>query len=674
VNPATTPNPPFADDPIPDPPPSSGGGNTDTDTGYKPPGSSAPTQAEKDAIALGVFFGNNATVSGSTVTLKADANIYAGETVAIPAGVTLDTAGKKLTVANGATLTVAEGGTIDLGAGTITIPEAEQDGTKGTVTNDGTIKTATTDKATLIALVGLDGEGKVVLNGASAITVTLTDPLELKTQDLVIGEYATLNLAANALTVNTEGTGSVTNNGTIKTAKTAKADLQPILNIGGNIDATATVVIGNDSLEVPAGTALTLSHTTASTIGGSGSLTVKDDGALTVSGALTNNGTIAFDANSGLVATGTITNNSTIETKSGTVLATLLNKVTAGTIEVTDGVTLAANADVTVASGVTLNVAASQSLTIPSGAKLTLNSAIGGTGTKTNNGTINTATDNATVLSAILNITGSGKVVLTGTGVSLTGKLTLGTDLVINAGVLTTSGTEPFDGGKTVTIGTAGKLDFGTAAITALGATITNNGNTADAVKTSTTSGAALKAILDDVTGNITLADDVTVVAGTTLKGGTTLTLASGTTLTVPEEVTLTIGNGGAATLVLTAADSQLVLQGGTTGGKVNAANEGSTIIKAGGSETGVTVSVYASSDTNFETKKGATSVYVSPLWTLTAAETSATIAVENITLGKFQFSIAASTAVNAVGANTGTAPGSLEAGNETAIVFAGTT
>jgi hypothetical protein len=460
-------------------------------------------------------------------------------------------------------------------------------GTDSTVTNNGTINTATSGITAdiLTNLVSFGGSGTIKL----AMGVSLTETLELS-QNLEIDTSVTLALGTNPIS----NYSKVTNGGIITTATTSVATLNGILAANGNITATAIAPGSSDpTLTVPANTALTVSNLT---VGSGNTLTLSLTG--TISGTIINDGGTIDLGSLSSISPATISNTSgTIQTADATMLATLLGS-----------------------SGVT-----------------------------------------------------AGKVELTG-AVNLTSTLALSTDLEIgDNGSLSTTATTAFSNSKNVTIGTAGKLDLGSA-ITTLGATITNNGTSADAVKTSTTDGSVLSTILTAVKGNITLAGDVDVAASTTLQGGTTLTIASGTTLTVPDTVTLTIGadgEGGAATLTLAAGvtPGKLVL---TEGGKVNAANNDSTIV-SGETPAESNVTVSAVNGSNAATKVSDTDTTAEDtVWVLTATSEDATSV--DVILGKFKLATGTVELTNIPGTTESGSPasGTLTAGVGTTITFAG--
>jgi hypothetical protein len=158
--------------------------------------------------------------------------------------------------------------------------------------------------------------------------------------------------------------------------------------------------------------------------------------------------------------------------------------------------------------------------------------------------------------------------------------------------------------------------------------------------------------------GTLALTDDATV------PGGVTLTLAESTTLTVPNGKTLTLGEvttgaEHAATLVLTDNTSQLVLE---EGGKVNAANAGSTI--SGIATTGgVTVT---GTNANMSVTAASTD------WTIALIEGEEVLTGSPITLGKLKITVATSGVITHEQLTDNNDSGTLTAGEGTTIAFAG--
>jgi hypothetical protein len=159
-------------------------------------------------------------------------------------------------------LVIGPNATLGLGENTISAPAK--------VTNNGKITTGTNDETVLRDLVGISGTGTVEWNGTTEISLASSD-LTLATQDLEIGPNATLNIAE--FTLANGGTGTVTNNGKIKTAAATGVLLQPILNnFNGTIEITATTVtVAKDTeLTVPADTTLTVPSGKTLTLGATG--------------------------------------------------------------------------------------------------------------------------------------------------------------------------------------------------------------------------------------------------------------------------------------------------------------------------------------------------------------------------------------------------------------------
>jgi hypothetical protein len=113
------------------------------------------------------------------------------------------------------------------------------------------------------------------------------------------------------------------------------------------------------------------------------------------------------------------------------------------------------------------------------------------TGGLTNNGTIETVTTVQAVQKALLELDGEGTVVLKAAGggaISGSVALSQNVEIAANGKLVAPVETTPFTGGhgKTITSGNnvASALDFGSAEITAIGATVTNYGTNAAAIAT----------------------------------------------------------------------------------------------------------------------------------------------------------------------------------------------
>jgi hypothetical protein len=180
-----------------------------------------------------------AAINAPTKTLVIEGTIT-GQNAAIKVATLEVTTKGKLTTAASGTITVATAltneGTIDLGAdGTITKE------TGATVTNNGTIKTATD-----ISLVTAAGSGTIVITGTATATdtITLTQKLEIAetTGVLELGEHSITpvdNITKNDGTIKTNSNLSlattVTGSGTIVITGTVTA--------GGNITLTQNLEI-----------------------------------------------------------------------------------------------------------------------------------------------------------------------------------------------------------------------------------------------------------------------------------------------------------------------------------------------------------------------------------------------------------------------------------------------
>jgi hypothetical protein len=510
------------------------------------------TQANIPGADLGELL---ALVGGTVEVLGTGSIAVASGTLAIPADTTLKLSGNaELTVATGANLTVEDTANLNVAAsatltnnGTVNFIAGStlETPVEGAIENNNTINTATTNQATLKALVAATVSatasvpGRVVLNGASATAkaeVTLTEPLTLDKQDLVIGEHATLDLDTFTISDYTK----VTNGGTITTATTSGETLKNILTAGGKITASAAVTGLSGNTTVSTGTTLTIST----------SLALAPGAVLTfVEGA-----TVAPTA---ITATG-----ATIRVANKTQLEALLPtsaKVTGGTVETTAAVSLSEGASVTVPVGVTLNI--------------------------------------------------------------------------------------------------------GTHTLTTTGATLVNSG----IIKTAVTTIALLNPILG--LGGVIEIEDFTVDHAT--NPTTTLTVPASTILTVPNNRTLTLGGTNAGTLVLTDATSKLVL---LAGGIVKAANVGSTIVGTGNVESAVKVSAVDTSSSDAAT--AVTNTGSSTNWVLTkGVATSAPVVT--VILGKFKLvtpenAVLTDKAGETASSNPVPAPGTLKAGANTKITFAG--
>jgi hypothetical protein len=506
-------------------------------------------------------------------------------------------------------------------------------------TNDGTIKTA--NAAVLATLLGKVQAGIVEVTDtialAGSLTPTLGANVTLKiAQGKVLTIPSTTTLTVSG-TIDANGgtTGSITSTaGLIEAADATKlatvlaqAGVTGRVSVKGTQNAatiTDAALLAGQVLYIPAGLTLTVSGTVSG------------------AGGITNDGIITLGAAGSITASGTNANSGTINT-AATVTPELFGKlvgfansegtgkvVLKGTVTATGNITLTQKLEIDASAGV-LNLGAYTITT----ANITKN-----------DGTIKTATGVEATLRALVGIAGTGEVEWNhGTSVAIT--------LTNNALALTT---------QDLTIGANATLNLATFALTEGGTgEVTNNGT----IKTA----AATVDALDDVLalGGVIEIEDFTVDHAT---NPTTLTVPASTILTVPNNRTLTLGGINAGTLVLTDNTSKLVL---LAGGTVNAAHDDSTIVSTGNVESAVKVSAVDTSSSDAPT--AVTNTGSSTNWVLTkGVRTSAPVVT--VILGKFKLV----TTKNAVltdkaGAteNTNNEPGTLKAGADTTITFAGT-
>jgi hypothetical protein len=303
------------------------------------------------------------------------------------------------------------------------------------------------------------------------------------------------------------------------------------LVIAGKIaNQTAPITIGN--LEIaPTGeltTSGTISAGTLATI--AGSLTTS---APILAGTLSNanNGYIAISA--GTISTTLLTNSGLLKTTTETTATTLTNDGTIETEAAINATTLTNSNTITTSAAINATTLTNNQTT--GIINLGQYGTITGVTTVANNGTIKTKNTGAFATLVGITNTGTGNVLLEAAVSSVTPPLTLNTNLEIgqSGGITFTDVAQPafiVNAAKTVTItsdnnGTALTLP---TSITGYGANVTvvNNGRHATAaITTATASGDALKNILT-AGGNITATGSFAIDTGTTVQGGTTLTVS----------------------------------------------------------------------------------------------------------------------------------------------------
>jgi hypothetical protein len=286
---------------------------------------------------------------------------------------------------------------------------------------------------------------------------------------------------ATTLTVGSAEKGIIIGKGTGTGVWTAGS---AVVTFGSAVDGTATASTATGTFSVNVGAALTIGEGSTWTVTGNGAATIA-----TLTGKLTNNGTIDLQDNAGTINTtgGTVENNGLIKT--AVITATPF----------------------TSASSIT------------------------------NNGIIETATaTNTVILALIAGPTGSGKIVLKGdaNGSLLASAAALTQNIEIaSTGQLAANDTaKPFTNtaAKTITIKTGGKLLLGATTNDANDTllTIKNNGT----IESLTVSTDVLQALME-------IEGDTATTARTVASTGNVVTIAND--FTVPQYVTLTTVTGG---------------------------------------------------------------------------------------------------------------------------------
>jgi hypothetical protein len=520
---------------------------------------------------------------------------------------------------------------------------------EGTVENNATITTATSEitEDILSNLVSFGGNGTIVL---AANGVSLSETLELS-QNLEIGAGGKITYsgsATDAFSTAASKTVTISGTGKLDLGSTITSLGVPVTNGGSAADAitTAIATVGTDFNAILAvgGKITASSITVGDSSAATAALNVPDNTQLTITTLTVNHAnsvlTVTLGSEASTLTTGAISNAGTIKAAAlSTVLG--LNGIT-GNISVT-GAAFTISEATLIPENVTL--------VIPNGQELTVSAAItatgSGSGTVTNNGTINTATDDEDVLRALVEFTttSTGTVVLNGADADNKAEVTL----TSTALALTT---------QDLVIGEYATLDVATYGFSG-SKTVTNNGTiyTGNEAALTTVLAKVTSGIVEVTTTGFTLTNDATV------PGGVTLTLAENTTLTVPSTKTLTLGASGtaenAATLTLTDDSSQLVLQ---AGGKVNAANAGSTI-------TAATVGVV---DTTTPANTSASVTNTSTPFKIKAVASSGSPVDGNVIVGDLNLAVASGVITPTQLSGTGNAIGSLEADENTTITFAG--
>ncbi len=586
------------------------------------------------------------TLSGTgTVTMSNSANnIFTGGGT-FTNGETIQGAG---TIGNG-NLTLVNNGTIDA-----TLSNALQVNPNGGTTNNGTMEASTGGTLELSGSTIANGSGlieatggTVDLNNVSITGGTLTTSSGGVIQSINAWNTSTPTLTGVTISSGSTldipnnnglnfGAGTITNNGTIN------------LQSGGN--NTELVIAGSTTLS-GSGTVM-MSNAANNIILGGGTLTNNEtiQGSGDIGNAnltLINNGTI--DANQSTALTinpnGGTTNTKTLEATAGgtLVLATYAINNAGGTIlaagagssvqlndvSITGG-TLTSSLGGVIVSANTWNTPVStlNNLTISTGTTLDIPNNNGldlGTGTITNNGTINLQSSGNNTQLVItggnVTLTGGGNITMTGNtgnmilagtaGLMLTnvnntisgaGEIGNGTGMLfVNdaSGIVDASGgtltINPFNGtASTGSTTNMGLLEATTGGILQLENTITNSGTIL-----ATGASAVVELNVANITGGTLTSSSGGVIESinqwnTNLPTLTSLTISSGSTLDVPNNNGLALGagtitNNGTINLQSTVNNTELVIAGSTTlsgSGIVTMSNGPNNIITGGGTFT----------------------------------------------------------------------------------------
>ena len=510
---------------------------------------------------------------GSAMTLDDALDIDAGE---VAAGANAFTVGTTTDIAAGTQLWSTTG-KITLGsgavtnAGTITTATGEIESGSSVVTNSGTI--STTGAGTLDFDIDVASTGTITIFAGS--TVTFAADLNLT------GDVA---FTHNNVTITFDGTSELTTDGqtfpdvTVSSTLTLLDDLT--LESGENLTINGTVTTGSYILTVPGITdvngTLDISGTATHVLN-----TVDLDGTL----SQTNAGntpviqvSTAWDATNATLpgnpwilelttgiafVPGAGTYQNLLKSGTGTATVTTNSLNLNGWLSITGGNVAAAGNALTV--GTTTDIAASTQLSSTSG-KITL-----GSGTVTNAGTITTAT----------------------------GEIESGSGVVTNSGTISTTSTGTLDFNSNVTVAAGATLEVAGGGIVELSAHLDNSAAGTLSLATTSTlkmDGANAKVTTVTLTVGVLDLDDAVItgtVTGNLIVAGTGSDVADGKTLnvtgntTLNESLTATAGGivilGGTltvdATKSLTINTGELEVTGATTlNGTIQCANAGGTL------------------------------------------------------------------------------------------------
>jgi hypothetical protein len=513
----------------------------------------------------------NGTVAGQLIV---DGTLTKNQKLELPSGGQLRVNGT-LMISNSSSISnilIGEGGVLDLG---------ESGSIVGTITNNGVIKSASSDVDTVKAIIGMEGlsgNGSVALSGEVDLSgenksiplkqnlviagvfkaPDISDPLFSGTTDktkLTIAGTGALDLGAAA---NITGIGissaNITNSGTVKTTTTTAIKLKDLLGLipNGTISIDTSVEVGSGEtfyasdlvVSNPDG-AHRINLTGSITVNG-GTLIALDTATPFASGTVINitSGTLELKAKNFIFSGVNITNNGKIitPTESGRTLNTILGL--GGEVEATASVT-------------------GDYIVVPGGAKLTVASGktllVSGTITVKDGGTFNDI--------SCFDDTSAGKVVFESGAKGGTGTAEIAGD----GGYVWPSGSS--NAKITVTSGTVKKTEISGGAVEFAGLDIADNLVIAEGAAL-TLSAASSETGEVEVMGSLTVDGALVIPAGVTLADHNEKLQPIIGTVTVKGGAVETIAGGTLDSTILSESfPGKVVFENGSTGKSGNTAN-----------------------------------------------------------------------------------------------------
>ena len=425
------------------------------------------------------------------------------------------------------TLTNNAAGTVTIGANNDTSDVANV----GMLANSGTVTVGTGATLNLTSAATDTNSSSITVDGTMSVAPgsTFTNSGTLDVED---GKMDAANV------VNTSVSNVKNNFSTINISGTMTNDAGGTVTVGTSATDTFGTLANSGTITVGTGSSLTLSAAGADS--NTGSITVTD-GAMSVAsgGAFTNSGTLDLETKGTLTVTGNLTNSGTLTTNNSNLGGGANTITVTGTLtnDIGDSVTIGAHSDTADTASVGL-LSNAGTVTVDKGATLKLTA----TGADSNTGSI-------ALEGGSLSIASGGALTNSGTLDEETGgKLSVGGSLT-NTGTLSTNAANL--GGTATAITIAGKLTNSATGVVTIGA----NNDTADTATVgyiansgniTVGTGAALTlstATTDTNTGTIDVNGTLDIKAATTLSGTGSLTLTNGAITGLSAGPTLTNGS-----------------------------------------------------------------------------------------------------------------------------------